>query len=352
MTTHLEDWIAETPESIAARLEASREAQRQTRFALGILAVISMMMVILAYNAYLSYDSRWVLAYARDESIQKEPKIRQIDSADNADSVPDVLIVQALQDWAESRNATIELLGIRVSVDDAPVLGTISLFVISLWLLLVTRRENHTVGSLLRDTDTPGGDRSSSLVGDTQLRDMAPQLYSNGQRWLIFHSIFANNLFVTFDRWSRIDSLRKSNARVHDDPIGIKRRLDGLSMSFARGFFFWFPVVSSSFVFALDRLSYFLLADPFAPQLEPPGYEAPWFFASALVFVLCWIPLVICCRGAARYSRATGKVLREYGERLRADLLVRTSHETENFGSLNAAAIQSSNKAAAIDRVG
>jgi hypothetical protein len=328
MATHLDDWIAETPESIAARLEAAREAQRQTRFTLGILAVISMMMVILAYNAYLSYDSKWILAHAQNV----DGNIRKIDSADNADTVPDVLIVQALQDWAESRTATIDLLGIHVSVDDAPVLGTTSLFVVSLWLLLVARRENQTVGSLLRDTDTPGGDASSSLAGGSQVLETQPQpLYSNGQRWLIFHSIFANNLFATFDRWSRIDSLRNPNAIAQDDPIGIRRRLDRLSMSFARDFFFWFPVVASSLVFVLDRMSYFV-EDPFAPNLTPQGYEAPWFFASAFVFAVCWVPLVICCRGAARYSRATTNVLREYGERLRADLLRRKSRQARHLG--------------------
>ena len=171
------------------------------------------------------------------------------------------------------------------------------------------------------------------LPAAASLPDIEPrQLYSNGQRWLIFHSIFANNLFVTFDRWSRIDSLRNPNALVHDDPTGIKRRLDRLSMSFARNFFFWFPVMASSLVFALDRMSYFL-EDPFAPELRPPGWEAPWFFASALVFVVCWVPLVICCRGAARYSRATGNVLREYGERLRADLLRRDSRRTQDMGA-------------------
>ena len=142
MPRNLSDWVAETPESIAARLEGAREAQRQTRFTLGIMALISMMMLILSYNAYLSFDSRWTLS-RRNEAIV---------ALDKAEKVADVLTIQALLDWAASRNATIELLGIQVSVDDAPVLGTSSLFVVSLWLLLVTRRENHTVGTLLRDT--------------------------------------------------------------------------------------------------------------------------------------------------------------------------------------------------------
>src|SRR5215831_7479571 len=187
MIGHLDDWIAETSDSISARLEGAREAQRQTRFTLGMMAVISMMMLILSYNAYLSFDSKWILSRAlkRDSPFF---------SVDGAETVADLLTNQAIQDWASSRNATIELLGIRVSVDDVPVLGTISLFVFSLWLLLVTRRENHTIGSLLRDTDTSRDDESDRdpAVSERQIA------YSNGQRWLIFHTIAANNLFVTF----------------------------------------------------------------------------------------------------------------------------------------------------------
>ena len=172
MARGLDDWVAETPESIAARLEATREAQRQTRFTLVLLAVISMMMVISAYNAYLSYDSEWILERATDPLTNGK-----ITPAGSADTVPDVLTIQALQDWAESRNATIDLLGIRVSVDDAPVLGTVSLFVVSLWLLLVTRRENHTIGSLLHDTDTPGDDDESVRVSEPPAMDDGRQLY-------------------------------------------------------------------------------------------------------------------------------------------------------------------------------
>ena len=48
MAGHLDDWIAETAESITARLEGAKEAQRQTRFTLGMMSVISMMMLILS----------------------------------------------------------------------------------------------------------------------------------------------------------------------------------------------------------------------------------------------------------------------------------------------------------------
>jgi hypothetical protein len=314
MAGHLDDWVAETPESIAARLHGAQEAQRQTRFTLGMMALVSMMMSILSYNAYLSFDSRWITDMARAG--------RKMVNLQEAASIEDLLTHQALQDWSASRNATIELLGIRVSVDDAPILGTSSLFVFSLWLVLVTRRENHTVGSLLRDTDTPRTGDDSGVVDGNASMSAGNDLYSNGQRWLIFHTIATNNLFVTFDRsMSRISSLRGKTLQL-SSVEGIKAIPRRLGMAFARDFFFVLPVAASLFVFYLDRRSYFQ-PDPFVPDALPLGADAPLYVESMAVFFACWIPLCLCCLASIRYSRATDAVLRDYGHRLRSDLLRR-----------------------------
>jgi len=53
----IEDWAAETPESVSARLEGAKAIQTQTRLTLGTMTVIAMMMLIVSYNAYLSFDS-------------------------------------------------------------------------------------------------------------------------------------------------------------------------------------------------------------------------------------------------------------------------------------------------------
>ena len=311
MAGHLQDWIAETPESIAARLRGAEEAQRQTRFTLGMMALISMVMLILSYNAYLSFDSRWITRLAEEKRI--------IRSLDTSVTMEDLLTHQALQDWASARNATIELLGIRVSVDDAPILGTTSLFLFSVWLVLVTRRENHTIGSLLRDTDTPRTDDDSDFPGGNPSPDR-PDLYSNGQRWLIFHTIAASNLFVTFDRsMSRIQSLRGKNVLMSNTK-SIKGIPGRLGLAFARDFFFLFPVVASLFVFYLDRLSYFR-PDPFVPGTTPLGANAPLYFESMVVFLVCWTPLLVSSIASVRYSRGTDAVLRDYGQRLQSDLL-------------------------------
>ena len=303
-TWHLDDWVAETPESIAARLESAKSAQAQARRTMGIMSIISMMMLIASYNAYLSYDTTWILNLTREELVGER-------------NVAGVLTNQALKDWAASRSVEVPLLGIRTSVDDAPVLGTATLLVLAFWLVLLTRRENHTVGHLLRDTDT-------EQAGEDELpsepRGHSPS-YSSGQRWLIFHTIASNSVFITCDRsLAPVQSLTAKRDLSTNRNSELKTWMSEQSYAFLSRFFFDFPVVVSTIVFALDRWSYFE-PDAFAVNAQTPGAGSAFFWFSMIVFLVCWIPLVMCCWRARLYSEATGRVLKEYGTRLRADLL-------------------------------
>jgi hypothetical protein len=126
----------------------------------------------------------------------------------------------------------------------------------------------------------------------------------------------------------RIDSLGGVNPLWTEQAPGWPAALRKWTLTFARGFFFWFPVVVALFVFALDRWSYFDI-DPFLPTDKPPGTQAPLFYVSGVVFAACWIPLFVCCRISARYSNATGIVVQEYASKLQADLLRRESTRRE-----------------------
>ena len=299
---HLDDWVAETPESIAARLESARSAQGQARRTMGIMSIISMMMLIASYNAYLSYDTTWILDLPQKELA-------------GGTTVAGVLTDQALKDWAASRSVQVPLLGIRTSVDDAPVLGTATLLVLAFWLVLLTRRENHTVGLLLRDTDTePPEDDESESPGH------GPS-YSSGQRWLIFHTVASNSVFITCDRsLAPVQSLGPKCSGSTSADGGFKAWMSEQAYAFLSRFFFDFPVIVSSIVFVLDRWSYFE-PDAFTVGAQTPGVGSAFFWFSMVVFFVCWIPLVMCCRRSRLYSEATGRVLKEYGTRLRADLL-------------------------------
>ena len=153
-----------------------------------------------------------------------------------------VLTDQALKDWAASRSVQVPLLGIRTSVDDAPVLGTATLLVLAFWLVLLTRRENHTVGLLLRDTDTelPEDDESESPGHRPS--------YSSGQRWLIFHTVASNSVFITCDRsLAPVQSLGPKCSASTSANGGFKAWMSERAYAFLSRFFFDFGV--SSIVF-------------------------------------------------------------------------------------------------------
>jgi hypothetical protein len=315
------DWITETSESIAARLEGAKASQAQIRFTMGVMAIISMMMLIAAYNAYLSYDYDWIIRSNERQlaAEQLQPEGVKTPEAKNrelaSEKVARVLDEQALKDWAASRIVQISLLGIRVSIDDVAVLGSACLFVLSLWLVLVARRENHTIGSLLQDTDTPRPyDNRDSSVGESR-----SQVNFTGRRWLIFHTIISNSLFVTVDpSLSTVHSLSNLKAIKAGTTDTISFWLRRAGFGLVRNFFFLFPVIASLIVFGLDRWSFFI-EDPFDPDFAIPGLE-PFFWRSMAVFFVCWIPLTLCCIRARRYSSNTEKVLGQYGAKLCAEL--------------------------------
>jgi len=263
------------------------------------MALVSIMMLIASYNAYLSYDYSWIrddVGYAKDLSHK---------------SAPYILMEQALKDWASSRTVQVSLLGIRVSVDDTPVLGSSILSILSIWLFLLARRENHTIGFLLRNTDTPRRWRHDAA-------GVQSASFAAGQRWLIFHTILSNSMFATCDpSLAQVTSL---DGPLSDGPSNpLLARLGRASFRVARSFFFLFPAIACLATFAVDRRSYFV-CDLFDEHFAPPKIE-PFFWYSMLIFFACWSPLVLCCWRAHLYSTATERVLREYGHKLSEDLL-------------------------------
>ena len=289
---HISDWIAETPESISARLDGAKASQSQLRLTIVAMAIVAVTMLVAAYNAYFSYDYNWITEEGDgnlDQNLRSE-----------------MLTAQALKDWAASRTVQVALLGIRVSVDDAAVLGAAVLLVMSFWLFLVARRENHTIGFLLRNTDTPGSEGDTNTVN---------------QRWIIFHTILSNSLFVTCDpslaRVTSLDVTIEPTRRTRFDDCG--RLLNRVGFALIRYFFFFFPALACLLVFGADRWSYFI-PDPFTLNFAAPPI-GPFFWRSMVVFFVCWIPLTICCWRSSQYSRATEQVLREYGRKLGSDLM-------------------------------
>ncbi len=323
MTPHQNDHRledrADLQESITARLEGAKNSQAQIRFTLGMMAVISTMMLIASYNAYLSYDYRWIIESNDRQAEQQGPEVKPTSAEATPTQPPASVAVakaltdQALRDWASSRIVMISLLGIRVSVDDAAVLGTSILLILSAWLVLWARRENHTIGRLLRETyQRRRYDRHDRSVAQPKSGD---KLYSTQERWLIFHTINSNSIFLTV--YPSLRSINSLEGELKPHSNDFKRRLNNVLFLFLRYFFLSFPVLATLIVFLIDRMSYFI-SDPFHPNFDPPG-TSPFFWRSMVVFLVCWIPLTVCCLRSIRYSRDTETVLRQYEDKLKAE---------------------------------
>jgi hypothetical protein len=307
-------------DGITARLEGAKTSQGQIRFTLAMMAVISTMMLIASYNAYFSYDYRWIIesnerqldaeteglsrtAAEREEELRRKPA-----SVEVARTLTD----QALRDWAQSRIILISLLGIRVSVDDVVVLGTIVLLILSVCLVLWARRENHTITRLLRDTHRRRYDPRKPPVTQSQ---GGSKLYSREERWLIFHTINSNSIFITV--YPSFRSVNSLEGEIKPASTGFKGRLNRVLFKLLRSFFSSFPVMAALVVFAIDRRSYFI-ADPFDPNFNPPGITS-FFWTSLVVFLVTWIPLTIFCWMSVGYAHDTEKVLRQYEDKLKAE---------------------------------
>jgi len=294
---HIPDWAAETSQSITERLNGANASQSQTRLTLAVMAIVSVMMLITTYNAYFSYDYNWLLS-------EKDLKVDPTTAAG-------ILREQAFKDFAAARIVQVSLLGIRVSVDDAPVVGTAILLLLSLWLLLVTRRENYTVGFLLRDTD------SERDVPDVQT---SVQSFTAEQRWRIFHSVLANSVLLTLNpSLARFRSLRQRGFTIAGRRMKVLNVLNRWAFIGVRAFFFMFPVITSLAVFLADRYSYFI-PDPFEPHAATPDFHIAFYRRSMWVYFVCWVPLTMCCWRSRQYLVATEKILHEYAARLRRDL--------------------------------
>jgi len=119
---------------LEARLHAIADAQRRARLALLLSSLACGAILAAEWNSYLSWDRQWT-------EVAKAP----------AHWAQQQVLAEQVRSWLETNTVSISLIGLRLSVSDAAVLGSVALLVFSYYLTMSLRRENHEVGSLLRD---------------------------------------------------------------------------------------------------------------------------------------------------------------------------------------------------------
>ncbi|MBI1903509.1 MAG: hypothetical protein HYS13_20590 [Planctomycetia bacterium] len=230
--------------------------------------ITSLILLIAVWNGYLSW-TRFAFAF-RPEFSKNE--------------VTEHLQREQLAEWVESRSVSIPVLGIRVGISDASILGSLTLFITSLWLYFALRRENHEIGTLLRDT----------REDDVTMRRKV--FYAIASR-LLFTSVSAND--------SPISSL---GAASQSKTFVVFR--------FSFKALLWLPFASVLFVLLMDVLSSFVMESPFR-RATLPGDNPDAFqyvhLAVTIVFSVVFATLQgIICYHNVSYENGTAQVLQDY----------------------------------------
>lgn len=111
------------------RLESVSESLKRARLAFLVSTIVSVAVIIVVWNAYLSWDRVHVLReqWATNEITREAQK-------------------QLISGWVKNRIISLPLLGIRIGVSDAAPLASFSLLIINIWYFYCVRRDNRLNG--------------------------------------------------------------------------------------------------------------------------------------------------------------------------------------------------------------
>ncbi|MBV8546361.1 MAG: hypothetical protein JO088_16590, partial [Acidobacteria bacterium] len=125
-------------EVLASRLDGINEAQRRSRIALLLVLLSSGAILTALWNNYFSWDRQWSDFNATAPNSWGQQYLRS----------------EQIKSWSNTNTVDISLLGIRVSINDAAILGSSVLFAFAAYLCFTLLHENHEIGSLLREQQT------------------------------------------------------------------------------------------------------------------------------------------------------------------------------------------------------
>lgn len=242
-------------ETLRLRLEAARAAQQRSRFAFLATTLISVTLLLAAWNAYFSfyYAAAVEFAHPNGGAVAAAPGATS-GSAKEAIELQGRLRQVVFDEWARSRLVSIPPLGVKVGIDDGPLLGGIALAIALVWFNMSIRSESQVISTLLRDA----------------------QLEADQKRERVFHGISDFSVFTV---------LREPHS--------------SLAVSLA-SILWYFPALCVAFLLLADFISATMLTSPFRDSQAPPfdgfGTRAAglqilrWFggtFALVLTFLLC-----------------------------------------------------------------
>jgi len=268
--------------SLLLRLDAVREAVSRARFAFLASTIISLTVIVAVWNMYGSWD--------------RFPSLSEKTWQSSGTAVGEAK-KQLLLEWVKSTHIAVSLFGISIGVSDLALLGSLSLFIASIWVYFSHRRANRTIGYLLIDTKGQ----------DTEIRTM------------VIHGVTS---YLVFTDIGHSDQPVKTLDQVLDSRAGTPfARLAYYAL-------FFLPSAAIAAILSGDILSLFVLPSPFRESHLPllwdlmspqPAHGWVWFkfISMDLMGLVLGVLTIQNCYRALRFELATGQVVRQYDDLLR-----------------------------------
>lgn len=264
---------------VEVQLDAVKKAQQRTRYSFVVATVASVALIVATYNAHIS----WYRGFAVGDKL-----------VENTKDLSTLYTVQKslLEGWVDSQMIAVPLLGVKVGIGDAALLGSFSLFIIAIWLYYTWRRENYAVAYLLRQT-----------------QEMSVQV-----RRLVYHGISSSLVFT---------SISKSDQPISDINEDIVESKPTFFIDPAFKVLMYLPAIAIALTMFLDVLSVFVLPAPFRVDHKPVwedlgDFDKGKFFVmevfSLAFFAMTWR----LCGLIHNFEGATAGILKKYSAELAA----------------------------------
>jgi hypothetical protein len=255
------------------RFEAIAEAQRRSRWSVLASVLVSGAILAAEWNSYFSWDRLWANRRAAPSHWGQTK-----------------LLEEQIKAWIETNTVDVALLGIRVSVSDAAVLGSVALLIAAFYMCMSLRRENEEVGTLLID---------ASSLNEVERERVFGRLRS---------SMLFTGLSKTAAPITSLDRKKRATTRIPFGEIVLKLLT-------------YLPAVTIFVIVASDIYFASMYESPWHQNAQSAWLTLPLQFRVQLVVMDLFAGVAGCvaavyCRFASGYRAGTQSVIEEFASTL------------------------------------
>lgn len=281
-------------ETIKLRLEGVRQAIARSRYTFLVSIIACVAILVTVWNAYMSPDSEFALQphWSHDKqfgpAMQKQ-RLADLEQrnvpAEKITEVTDHVQKEIVSEWVKNQVISVGLLGIRISVADFSVLGSLSLFIASIWLFFSVRTENLSIGNLLKH---------------------AYQFPEWNDRYLVYQGIVNHVVFLALGRGDQPITDFTTNDSEGGSNVPLMRSLVKLLILL--------PAITIFLVVVADVWTLFRSPSPFRPSSVPlwgilDRADVLWLLGTDGFALVLFLATVVIGVRILRFASASGRLL-------------------------------------------